>query len=783
MIELLAHRIENETLRVRNLEEIVPGFLKPLSHIEMFKKHKEILGSIPESERYNLHYKLTNNSGEQDLIPVDIDKIPGLRGIYLNEPEKFKKLAINYRNTVAATLNLDASKLGVIFSGNGLHILIQTDYIFFEKDIRPMRDMLKHSMNELNYAFALENLEGYVDIQPFRTNGTLRFPGSIHIKNEVSTPSELLQIPQPQEFNISGLRQEPELKKFTPDTEAVIKGCDFLNHCRVNSREIPRNQWFLMLGILRHLKNGEELAHTYSSLDAIRYKHNETQKNLDDWQDSGPPLCSTVSKTYSKCKQCPHFQKDTTALMLKDESSKVFEAKLTGFREIIVTKNGTKKGRFLYKELAAYFVKEKGDFIVTEPTGYIYQYNGKYYEEVTVKNLQTFAFEHMDEATSREAEEFAKQMRLTAGKQRKLDDLMVSIIGKVNFKNGIFDSETGDFFEHDPKYFFQNCIESIYSKDAQCPTFEKFLDEIASQDDQIKKVLLEFFGMTLANAPSRKVCKALFLIGEGSTGKSTFLNIMKEILGKSNTSAVDIGQLNNEQYITNMVGKSANISFEMSPNDLRKAEKNFKAIVAGDSVFTKLLYQNGYSLQFNTKLIVACNALPPVDDSSNGVFRRLLIVPLKNIFSDELGNIDRDIMDKILDKEIPGIVNLLLKNWRYFKINNYRFTESKEMINKLKIVREMNPIINFSTDYIKMDKLNLKGTKIKALYSHYVDYCKSNGRSPKNKAQLITELTTQIVSTLHIPEKEIIYKNTSGVQCVRFVETHDPDYEPEEERF
>jgi hypothetical protein len=516
----------------------------------MFRSHTEILLNIPEQERINIHYKLANSEGEQDLIPIDIDKIPGFKDLYLSDPGEFKKTALKYRNVVAAQLNLDASKLGVIFSGNGLHILIQTDFLFFGKDIKGMRDLLKDTITELNYAFALENLQGYVDILPFRNQGTLRFPGSINNKGENFSPTELLQVPVPQTFEISKLRQEPEQVKFVPDTEAVIKGCDFLNHCRVNAREIPRNQWFLMLGILRHLKNGDNLVHSYSSLDSLRYKESETQKNLDDWQDSGPPLCSTVAKTFSKCKQCPHFPKDTTPLMIKDESSKVLEAKINGFREIIITKTGTKKGRFLYKELVGYFIKEKGDFQVAEPNGYIYQYNGKCYVKASVKNIQSFAYAHMDECTSKEAEEFAKQMRLMIDKQVDFSVLHPTIVGKVNFNNGVFHSEDGEFTPHDPKYFFQSVLPSNYTTEATAPMFNKFLSEITSGDEEVQKVLLEFFGMTLANASARKVCKALFMTGEGSTGKSTFLNIMKEVLGKTNVSAVNIESLNNENHIS-----------------------------------------------------------------------------------------------------------------------------------------------------------------------------------------------------------------------------------------
>lgn len=782
MIELLAHRTNlSGNLTVLPLTDIVKTLELPDTHNNMFKGHKQLLQSIPEVERINIHYKLANKQGEQDLIPIDIDKITGMKDLYISDPQEFKKVAVKYRNVVANQLNLDAGKLGVVFSGNGLHILIQTDFIFHEKDISGMRDLLKDTITELNYAFAVENLSGYVDLLPFRSNGTLRFPGSVNKKGDSYITSELLQIPQPQNFEISQLRQEPELRKFIPDTEAVIKGCDFLNHCRVNARELPRNQWFLMIGLLRHLKNGDNLVHEYSSLDGARYKEAETQKNLDDWQDSGPPLCSTVKKTYSKCIQCPHFAKDTTALMLKNENSRIIEAKLHGFRELIKSNKGDRKGKFLYQELVDYFIQDRGTYIIIMETQDIYQYNGKHYDLINPQVIKTFAYENMDGASSKESEEFLKVAKMQSSRFVNYDTLNNAVTGKVNFNNGVFFSDNGAFVNHSPEFYFTTVLNSNYTKEATAPQFMKFMDEMLMGDRQIQDVLIEFFGMTLANAPSKKVCKALFLVAEANSGKSTFLDIMTAVLGKKNTSAVNVGSFNNDNHIANMIGKSANIVYEMGVNELRSSEKNFKAIVAGDSVFTRQLYQNGSDVQFNTKVIVACNQLPPVDDSSNGVFRRMLVVPLNNEFSDAKGNIDRDMGERIISNEIPGIINELLKGWIRFKNNRYKFSESKSMTKELNIVKGMNPIVNFCQDYLEMDKNNQSGVKAKLLYEHYTMYCRETGRSPKNKAQFLNDVAGQVASNLGVNKNLVEYKDIRKVVWLKHIALNNPNQD--EDRF
>ena len=73
-----------------------------------------------------------------------------------------------------------------------------------------------------------------------------------------------------------------------------------------------------------------------------------------------------------------------------------------------------------------------------------------------------------------------------------------------------------------------------YDPHAKCPTWIKFLESVMKDEQgNVKDELIDFLqksiGYTLTGDISEQV--AFFLWGTGRNGKSTFINIVKEVLG------------------------------------------------------------------------------------------------------------------------------------------------------------------------------------------------------------------------------------------------------------
>lgn len=770
MINIYADRLNKLGDRTRiHLSDLVPGIELPETHADMFKNLDSFIETIPEEQRYNLHYDIALSDTEQDILPIDIDGIVEIKELYLSDKSAFKSLCFKYMNTVAEHFKIDPRKMGVIYSGNGLHLLIQTDYIFQVTTISSLREVFVGICAELNYALAIENLSGMVDTQPLRTKGTLRLPKTLNKKidregNESVSESEILQAPQKQFVSMDTLQQPVEREQYArPDTKAVLTGCAFLENCRINPTEVNRAQWFHMAGALKFLDSGANLVHAYSAKDTVRYNKKETDDLLRGW-NAPPPRCSSIAKIFPGCTSCKHYAKDSTPVSLKEEESRVTIARAQQFRELIPQKDGTvKRGRVLYDELVEFFIYDQGTYVVIEDTKDVYVYMNTHYEKLSDQVIKAWSKDYVINFDSKVADEFLKILCLDIKRlvTRKIFDNQIS--GKVNFSNGVLHTDNGTFTEHSPSFYFTSTLPMAYSKDAVAPMFKKLLNDVTSGNASIQAVIMEFFGMTLANAPSSVVQKSLFITGNGSTGKSTLLNILAAALGgDDNISGVRIKDFNNSNYISSMVGKTANIVYEMGPNELRNCQEEFKEIVAGDPVFIRELYRNGTKVAINSKIIVACNTLPAVDDSTSGVFRRMIIVPFSASFTKERGNMDRNIVQKITSKELPGIINLLLASWTSFKNNEFNFTESEVIESTIESFKSMNPIIGFCEEELVIDKAILEGAKAKEIYERYVTHCRESGRSPKNRAQFTSDIAVQIASQVGVNVVDVKFKSNNG---------------------
>ncbi|MED4407085.1 hypothetical protein P9214_14905 [Heyndrickxia coagulans] len=91
--------------------------------------------------------------------------------------------------------------------------------------------------------------------------------------------------------------------------------------------------------------------------------------------------------------------------------------------------------------------------------------------------------------------------------------------GKINFKNGVFDIETGTFRPYTQNYKSAFQLNVEYNADAQCPRFLEYIEESVSHDDA--KTVQEMVGYLLTT--EMKAQKAFVLYGPGNTGKSVLI--------------------------------------------------------------------------------------------------------------------------------------------------------------------------------------------------------------------------------------------------------------------
>lgn len=95
--------------------------------------------------------------------------------------------------------------------------------------------------------------------------------------------------------------------------------------------------------------------------------------------------------------------------------------------------------------------------------------------------------------------------------------------GIINFQNGLLRiTEDGMLLQpRSPDVY--STVQIPYNwvgKEEPTPVFDAYLDTLTDGDTDIQQLLLEFIGACLSNIKDYRMKKALFLVGDGDTGKS-----------------------------------------------------------------------------------------------------------------------------------------------------------------------------------------------------------------------------------------------------------------------
>ncbi|MGB9678016.1 MAG: DNA primase family protein, partial [Candidatus Ratteibacteria bacterium] len=226
----------------------------------------------------------------------------------------------------------------------------------------------------------------------------------------------------------------------------------------------------------------------------------------------------------------------------------------------------------------------------------------------------------------------------------------------IPFENGIYDIEKKVFFDFSPEYVFFSKINTKYDPTAtECPTFIRFLEKITGNDPRKINLIQDMMGYCLWR--TNKLEKIFFLVGAGANGKSTLLKILTEILGYQNVSYRTLHEIIEDKFaLVDLKDKFANISMEIKSSDLKYFDR-IKSLTSGDLLTANRKFKESISFANYSKLIFATNKLPRINEDTDAVYRRIVVIPFEVQIPIE--EQDPDLFEK-LKKEKSAILNYML---------------------------------------------------------------------------------------------------------------------------
>ena len=291
----------------------------------------------------------------------------------------------------------------------------------------------------------------------------------------------------------------------------------------------------------------------------------------------------------------------------------------------------------------------------------------------------------------------------------------------LTLKNGLYDLNKEELVPHDPSVFTTNLLPYEFDPDAKCPLWEKFLYDVFFGKQDVINFVKQAVGYSfLKDIPTA----ALFLlIGEGSNGKSVFINTTTNLFGEENVANVNLHQMSDEYYIQDLFGKMVNLSSESS-HKKRFDTEIIKAAVAGDWISGRLPYKPPSKFKPYAKHFLSINTIPKNDDLSYGWEGRIYPIEFNRLFAEK--DADKQMTNK-LKLELSGIFNWALEGYRSLRGQDYVFIESAS-INQAKqnYKNQSNSVYNFiATTLSKVNENDI--TPLKNIYDKYKFFCDSEG--------------------------------------------------------
>jgi putative DNA primase/helicase len=352
--------------------------------------------------------------------------------------------------------------------------------------------------------------------------------------------------------------------------------------------------------------------------------------------------------------------------------------------------------------------------------------DGNEYREVTLSELNMVIFNLL------------KSKGTSAKAQYIIDYLTAKLhhFGEVSemvpFKNGYW---VNGSYHFDLKYKIRERITEViphdYDELALPVKWMQFIDEVFKGDEDAhekSQLIQEWFGYCLDR--SINLHKALVLYGDGGNGKSVILDVLAKMVPYH--TRLEWHELNEQRNLERLAGSWVNIATEISYKD-NTGTTGFKKAVAMETLTANPKYKKPFDFTPFAKFAFATNGLPMVDDVSNGVFRRLMVISLNNSF---VGRENWNLTNELI-KEMPGIVQWAITGLQRLHKHNAFTIVPSNVIELQEYRRAVNSMQSFYDESVDMYKGQT--VSFSEFYRSYTSYCLETSNRPfaRNKVRSI----------------------------------------------
>lgn len=299
------------------------------------------------------------------------------------------------------------------------------------------------------------------------------------------------------------------------------------------------------------------------------------------------------------------------------------------------------------------------------------------------------------------------------------DDTFDSQTGMINTPDGIVNLASGDV----RPTTYQDMVTKMTNAgtgEYATPIFDKFMQQIFPGHPELISFVLRLMGYSMLGTISEQIIIMLFGQGgqsNGANGKSVLVELYRQIM---NDYAVTIDpevvtyqrskmrDSNQDSQLANTKGSRVIVTSELE-RGAKLSEAIIKRLTGGETITARRLYERPIQFKPTGTLWMTTNYLPTVKGTDNGIWRRIITVPMTAHITKK----DPRLLDKLMT-ERDGILHKIIEGALEYQkhglqipqiVNDSRQAYQEDMDTVGQFLEDMMIVTNEKRDRVTNEQL------------------------------------------------------------------------------
>ena len=216
----------------------------------------------------------------------------------------------------------------------------------------------------------------------------------------------------------------------------------------------------------------------------------------------------------------------------------------------------------------------------------------------------------------------------------------------IQFKDKMFDYKENKLFEATPEYFICNPIPHSIGESTDTPTIDKLFEQWVGVE--YVQTLFEIISYCCIIDYPIHLC--FCMIGSGRNGKSCFQKMLSRFVGSDNICSTELDTLIDSRFESAKLFKKLVCSLGETNFGILSKTSLLKRLTGQDLIGFEYKNKKPFDDYNYAKIIINSNSLPTSEDTSEGFYRRWLIIDFPNTFKE-----GKDIIETIPEIEYNNL--------------------------------------------------------------------------------------------------------------------------------